>query len=127
MLPVQQEAQGIGGADRLDLRAQAAQGVAMDACEQTPVAPLERGSAWREAAAQDPSLRLEGEQNGIDVLTAKFPPGDRTQYLQTARDQIERRISAAFQLQTTSQPFTARSPSCPISEREPGSSSASRM
>ena len=59
MLPVQQEAQEIGGADRLDVRAQAAQRVAMDAREQAAVAPLELGSAWREAAAQDPSLRLE--------------------------------------------------------------------
>ena len=41
VLPVQQEAQELRRADRLDLRAQAVQRVAVDAREQAPVAPLE--------------------------------------------------------------------------------------
>ena len=41
VLPGEQEAHEVGGADRLDLRAQAIERVAMDAREQTTVAPFD--------------------------------------------------------------------------------------
>ena len=72
VLPAQQEADEVGGRDRLDLAAQAADGQAMDACEDPPVAPLalsrapvsrRRGS---EPAAQHLSLALETRQAGLD-------------------------------------------------------------
>ena len=97
VLPMQQEAQEVGGADRLDLCSQAAQRIAMDAREQAAVAPLELGGARREAAAQDPSLCLEAEQDRVDFLTAEFPRSDGTQHFHPARDELERRIGAALQ------------------------------
>src|SRR5439155_3804349 len=53
VLPVEQEAQELGCADRLDLGAQLVERVAMDAGEQPAVAPLELGGTRREPAAQD--------------------------------------------------------------------------
>src|SRR6266849_2868377 len=41
MLPGEEEAREVGRADRLDLRTQAIQRVAMDPSEQSPIAPLE--------------------------------------------------------------------------------------
>src|SRR5207302_8165273 len=56
VLPVKEEAQEIGSADRLDLGAQPVERVAMDAREQPPVAPLELRYAGGEPPAQDAAL-----------------------------------------------------------------------
>ena len=62
MLPGEQEAQEVARRDRIDLRAQAADGVMMDARQQPPVAPLLVVDARQEAAAQDRALAFEGDQ-----------------------------------------------------------------
>ena len=59
VLPMEQEAHEVGRADRLDLRAQAIERVAVDAREQAPVAPLELRCIGCEPPAQDASLGLE--------------------------------------------------------------------
>ena len=72
VLPAQQEADEVGGRDRLDLAAQAADGQAVDACEDPPVAPLALSRApvsrrrGGEPAAQHLSLALETRQAGLD-------------------------------------------------------------
>ena len=65
VLPREQEPHEVGGADRLDLRAQAIERVAVDARQQPPIAPFERrGSADRvrsdrgKRAAQHDALAL---------------------------------------------------------------------
>src|SRR3954462_5055054 len=97
MLPVQQEAQEIGRADRLDLRPQAIQRVAMDAGEQPPVAPLELGNPGSEAAAQDATLRLQRLQGDVRVRHIELALGHRPEDLEAARDQLERLIIDALE------------------------------
>ena len=68
VLPVQEEAQEVGRAHRLDLGAQAVQRVAVDSREQAPVAPLEFGRSRREASAQDrPWLQEARTSSGISI------------------------------------------------------------
>ena len=76
VLPAEEEAQEVGGADRLDLAAQAVEHVPVDAREQAPIAPLRRlvGRADAEAAAQRRPLHLEARQRGFDVGRADAQP-----------------------------------------------------
>ena len=71
MLPDEQKAHVVGGRDRLDLRAQPAQRVAVNAREQPSIAPLQNAGRFvrccLEAAPQDTSLGFECEQRGLDV------------------------------------------------------------
>ncbi len=59
MLPGEQETHEVGARDRLDLAAQAIHGVAVDARQKAPVAPLDLGRAGEGAALHDP-LRFQG-------------------------------------------------------------------
>ena len=97
MLPVEQEAQEVGGAHRLDLRAQAVQRVAMDACEEPPVAPFELGDARREASAQHSSLGLQCLQRHVAVRHIEPLLGHRAEHFQPAGDQLERLLVDALE------------------------------
>ena len=63
-LPLEQKTQEIPGRDGLDLGSQALDGVAMNAREQTPLAPLFLDGIRREPAAHRKSLALQGGERG---------------------------------------------------------------
>ena len=70
VLPMQQEAHELRRIHRLDLRAQPVQRVAMNAREQSPVAPFEFGLVTvhrPEIAAQYAPFGFEREQRLIDI------------------------------------------------------------
>ena len=67
MLPAEEEAHEIGGADRLDLGAQPVQRVAVDACEQRAVAPFERRLTRREASPQHDAVGLEQQEGRVRI------------------------------------------------------------
>src|SRR5204862_5814470 len=97
VLPMQQEAQEVGRAHRLDLRAQAVQRVAMDAREQPPVAPFELGDARREAAAQHSSLRLKRLQREVGVRHLELLLGYWAKHFEPARYDFERLVIDALE------------------------------
>ena len=94
-LPFEQEAHEIRGRYRLDLGAQRLDGVAIDAREQAPLAPFERGRrSGRELAAQHEALAFELQQRDVDVGGA-----ERQRLAQVARrDRAEPLQAAAHQL-----------------------------
>ena len=61
-LPVEQEAQEIARRDRIDLRAEAADRVTMDARQQPAIAPLLIVGARDETSAQDRAFGFERDQ-----------------------------------------------------------------
>ena len=61
-LPVEQETHEIHRRNRLDLGAQRANRVAVDACQQAPLAPLRIGRLSREPAAQHDIPRTAAKQ-----------------------------------------------------------------
>ena len=65
VLPVQEEAHEIGGADRLDLGAQPVKRVAVDARQEPAVAPFELGRAGGEPAAQQFAFVFQREQRAV--------------------------------------------------------------
>src|SRR6516225_2483283 len=67
MLPSTQKADEVTHSNRLDLRPQPVDGVLMDACEQSALAPLVRSCARREAAAQRKTLRFKRGESGGDL------------------------------------------------------------
>ena len=73
-LPVEQEAQEVTRGDRLDLSAQAANGVVVDAGEQTPVAPFVGVAAGGEAAAQDEAL-ASSASSAAPISSGSSPSG----------------------------------------------------
>ena len=64
MLPGEEEAREVGRADRLDLRAQAIQCVAMDPSQQSPIAPLELRRTGERSAQHGP-LGFKSDHRGI--------------------------------------------------------------
>ena len=97
VVPVEQEAQEVARAHRLDLGAQAVQRVAVDAGEEPPVAPFELRRAWREAPAQDAALRLERLQCNAGVRHVELRFGDRAEHLETARDDFQHIVIDALE------------------------------
>ena len=68
VLPGEEEAHEVGGADRLDLGAQPVQRVAMDSREQPPVAPFERRShAPVNCAAQDDAFAIRASSSAASA------------------------------------------------------------
>ena len=90
VLPVEEEAQEIGRADRLDLRAQLVQRVAVNACQEPSVAPLELRDARREVSAQDAPLRFQRLERDVCFGHIELQLGDRAQNLQAAGDDLQR-------------------------------------
>src|SRR5258706_5862919 len=91
VLPVEEETQELGRADRLDLGSQLVERVAMDAGEQPPVAPLQRHGAGSEPAAQDATLRFEREQHHV------FGFCHRAQHLEPAGEELHRVVVGALE------------------------------
>jgi hypothetical protein len=100
VLPAEKEAHEIGRTDRLDVRAQPVQRVAMNAGEQRPVAPFEPGLPGRETSAQYHSVRLEQEQRRLDVRDRQAKGsshrggGDRPRQRQAASEDFRYRVAA---------------------------------
>ena len=71
VLPALEEAHEIGGVDRLDFAAQAADGEAMDARQEAAMAPLRllAGRAGSEASAENLAFGLQLRQRGIGQRT----------------------------------------------------------
>ena len=67
-LPVEEEAQEVACRDRLDLGAQTAHRVAVDACEQPALAPLLNCSSPDKTSAQGEAFRLERCEPECDIL-----------------------------------------------------------
>ncbi len=65
MLPVEKEAHEVRQGDRLDLPPQPSQGVAVDAGQQAPLAPLLRGGIRGESAPEYEALGLQRRQGGL--------------------------------------------------------------
>ncbi len=68
-LPVEQEAHEIRGGNRLYFRAQRADGVAVDACEQAALAPLGIVRPAGELATQYKTFAFELQQRRIDLAS----------------------------------------------------------
>ena len=93
-LPGEQEAQEVACGDRLDLGAQAADRVVMDAGEQPPIAPFLGVAAGREAATQRKALDFQRGQRCADVVRLQSQRrgqrglGHRSQTLQPAAQDV---------------------------------------
>src|SRR5947209_3376679 len=68
MLPGEEEAHEIGGSDRLDFSAQAIERVAVDAREESAIAPFGSKRASRERTAEDGAFGFEFQEGGVGVL-----------------------------------------------------------
>ncbi len=116
-LPGEQEAQEVACGDRLDLGAQAADRVVMDAGEQPPIAPFLRVAAWREAATQRKTLDFQRGQRCADVVRLQSQRrgqrglGHRPQPLQPAAHDVGQCIAAGRQRLELLRPF-GRDPQC---------------
>ncbi len=89
VLPVEQEAQEVGRAHRLDFRSQFIEGIAMDARQQPPVAPFEFCGSRCETPAKYAALRLKRDERDLSVRQVELAPGDRTEHFQPARDDLQ--------------------------------------
>ena len=88
VLPAEQEAQEVARRDRLDLRAQPLDRVAMDARQQAALAPFVLGRAGREAAAHGEAFGLQGREAGgdrRDRAARRAPPSSPAPDLRAGR------------------------------------------
>ncbi len=100
-LPGEQEAQEVARRHRLDLRAQALDGVGVHARQQTALAPFLLVHARREAPAHGEAFGLERYQGGRDLILlqperrGERTQRDRTQALQPAAHDLDQGLLGA--------------------------------
>src|SRR5262245_35480890 len=111
VLPDEEEPHEVGWADRFDLGAQAIQRVAVDAGEESAIAPFRadhRLDAWRrrrKASTQHRTFGFERQQRGLGVVLAnaerraELQRRRRTEDREAAADYLDGRVGA--------RPFTA--------------------
>ena len=99
-LPAEQEAQEVARGDRLDLRAQSLDRVAVDACEEPALAPFVRHHTRREAAAHGETFGFERQERWRDFV--RIEPersrerifGDRPQTFEPTAQDFRQRLVA---------------------------------
>ena len=100
MLPAAEEAHEVLARDRLDLRAQALDGPAMDARQERTITPFRGWRTGRERAAHHDALRHQPREGDLDVrgLESHRPRervgGDGTEAFQAAAHDLDQRIVA---------------------------------